>query len=64
MQVSDFAVGGGWWVQDHGSWLAGWLAGWMHRRARMRACIHPASRARACIIGQILDALRSDHALL
>ena len=30
----------------------------------MRACIHPASRARACIIGQILDALRSDHALL
>ena len=35
MQVSDFAVGGWWWVQDHGSWLAGWLAGWMHLRARM-----------------------------
>jgi len=46
MQVSDFAVGGGWWVQDHG-WLAGWLAGWMYLRARMRACIHPASHARA-----------------
>ena len=42
MQVSDFAVGGGWWVQDHGWLAAGWLAGWMHLRARMRACIHPA----------------------
>ena len=29
----------------------------------MRACIQPASRARACIIGQILYPLRSDHAL-
>ena len=44
MQVSDFAVGGGWWVQDHG-WLADWLAGWLDAPARAHARMHPSSPA-------------------
>ena len=42
MQVSDFAVGGGWWVQDHG-----WLAGWLDAPARAHARMHPSSQPRA-----------------
>ena len=32
------------------SWMAGWMDGWMHASARARACIQPASRARASIM--------------
>jgi len=35
MQVSDFAVGGGWWVQDHG-----WLAGWLRARTAILDLVH------------------------
>ena len=60
MQVSDFAVGGGWWVQDHG-WLAGWLAGWLDAPARAHARMHPSSQPRARMHNKGRFSMHSDQ---